>query len=191
MIRTIGFFALCLAACASEPQPESNAANEAMPANGVAPAAPVGSAEAGQLEIILRGSGLLIEEPGHGVPLGFGSTTPAQAERALAALGAPKRSTSSSECPSGQLDYFDYPNGLQLAFQDGKLVGWWASDKAQGVATANGIRPGSPRSAIGNAEVQDASFGKVFTIEEVNGLLDEPTGTRVASLWAGLACIFD
>lgn len=185
---------LAIAACSAPSEPERNdvnAATEAVPTNAVEPASPVATADAEQLTIILQGDGLLAEEPGHGARLGFDVTTSSQAERALAALGSPKRSTSSSECPTGQLDYLDYPNGLQLAFQNGKLVGWWAAENAKGVATADGIRPGSSRQALGDAPVQDVSFGKLFTIEEVNGLLDERTATRVTTLWAGLACIFD
>lgn len=143
-----------------------------------------------ELVILLRGDGLSVETPGHGSPLRFGSTTPDVAAGALSALGEPKRS-SNSECPAGPLDFMDWDDGLQLAFQDGKLAGWWAKGGSPAIATAAGLRPGSPRSAIGSTPVEDVSIGKVFTVDSVNGILDEETGTRVEALWAGLACIFD
>lgn len=190
LFRRRYFFAAALALVACSPASEQPAANQAVPANAIAPATPAAPVETEAPKIVLRGDGLLVEEPGRGTPLAFDRTTPAEAEQALAGLGSAKRSTSSSECPPGQLDYLDYPNGLQLAFQNGKLVGWWADEEARGVATADGIRPGSPRSAIGSAEVVEVSYGKVFTIDEVNGLLDEQTASRVDALWSGLACIF-
>jgi hypothetical protein len=190
--RTLACAAAALLAACSPP-PETNAAdNEA-----AAPAAPAANVAAPQpapadreeLSIIVRGDGLLVETPGHGQPLGFGETTPAQAEAALASLGAPRRS-SNGECPAGPLDFMDWDNGLQLTFQDGKLQGWWIDEKSRGIATAAGLRPGSPRSAIGTAKVEDTTVGKMFTIDEVYGFLDEEKASRVTALYGGVACIF-
>jgi hypothetical protein len=143
-----------------------------------------------ELSIVVREDGLLVETPGHGQPLKFGETTPGQAEKALAALGPPRRS-SNAECPAGPLDFMDWENGLQLAFQNGKLAGWWANDKSRGVATVRGLHPGSPRSAVDSVRIEDTSVGKLFTVAGVNGVLDDGTETSVAALWAGAACIFD
>ena len=171
---------LLLAACSEPRQPaEANAANAAAPE-------PVP-----EDRIVLRGDGLLVETAGGAAPLTFGTSTVSEAEYALGPFGPDKASESSEECPTGKLDYRDYPNGLQLAFQEDKLVGWWAFEKATDVATAGGIKPGSPRSAIGKTKVQQASFGNVFTVDEVNGLLDEGGATKVGAMWAGAACIFD
>jgi hypothetical protein len=142
-----------------------------------------------QVTIILREDGLLIETPGHARPLKFGEATPAEVEEALAAFGSPQQS-SNSECPAGPLTFMEWTNGLQAAFQDGKFAGWWASEKARGIATGDGLRPGSPRTAVGAAKVEDTSIGKLFTIDGVNGVLDEASGTKVTALWAGAACIF-
>jgi hypothetical protein len=142
-----------------------------------------------QLTIIVREDGLLVETPGRGQPLQFGETTPEQASDALGALGPPVRS-SNSECPAGPLDFMEWRNGLQLAFQNGQLAGWWASDKARGIATANGLRPGSPRARVGAAPIENTSIGKLFTADGVNGLLDDRSGSSVTALWAGAACIF-
>jgi hypothetical protein len=140
---------------------------------------------------MLRGDGLTVVEPEFASEIRFGTTTVAEAEKALATFGQPKASKSSEECPTGRLDYRDWPNHLQLAFQKDKLVGWWAFDSATAVATSGGIRPGSPRSALGKAEVQQASFGNVFTIHDVSGLLNDEKASKVTAMWAGAACIFD
>ena len=172
---------LLLAACSKGPETAAN--KSASVANAAEPIIEPG--------IMLRGDGLTVVEPEFASELRFGTTTIAEAEKALAVFGQPKASRSSEECPTGQLDYRDYPNHLQLAFQEGKLVGWWAFDNATAIATAGGIRPGSPRSALGKAEVQQASFGNVFTINEVNGLLNDADATTVTAMWAGAACTFD
>jgi hypothetical protein len=172
--------ALLLAACSKEPETSANqAANAAASEPVIEPG------------ITLRGDGLTVIEPEHASELRFGTTTVAEAAQALATFGQPKASQSSEECPTGQLDYRDWPNHLQLAFQDGKLVGWWAFDNATAVATAQGIKPGSPRSALGKTEVQQASFGNVFTVAEVSGLLNDADASKVTAMWAGAACIFD
>lgn len=171
---------LLLAACSKSPEtPERNAASGAAAEPVINPG------------ILLRGDGLTVVEPEFASELRFGTTTVAEAEKALAAFGQPKASQSSEECPTGQLDYRDWPNQLQLAFQQDRLVGWWAFDDATGLATAGGIRPGSPRSALDKTEVQQASFGNVFTIDEVNGLLNDEKASKVTAMWAGAACIFD
>ena len=63
-------------------------------------------------------------------------------------------------------------------------------ESSRDLATTSGLGPGSPRSAIGSAKVDDSSVGKIFTVGDISGLLDEESGTRVTALWAGLACIF-
>ena len=173
--------ALLLAACSRAPE-----AAQTNTANAAAAVEPVP-----EDRILLRGDGLLVETEGHAAPLTFGNSTVSEAEYALGPFGPAKASESSEECPTGKLDYRDYPNGLQLAFQEDKLVGWWAFEKATGVATAGGIKPGSPRSALGKTEVQQASFGNVFTVQDINGMLNDEKASKVTAMWAGAACIFD
>ena len=193
-LRSVALMAaLLVGACSPSPpehaQPEGGSAATPALENKFAagPVRPV-TDQAG-LSILLRSDGLLVETSGHGAPLTFGTTTPQQAMQALGELGAPRRS-SNAECPAGPLDFMDWDNGLQLAFQDGKLAGWWARESSRDLATTSGLGPGSPRSAIGSAKVDDSSVGKIFTVGDISGLLDEESGTRVTALWAGLACIF-
>ena len=176
---------LLLAACSKAPEKADG--------NAATAAAPEPVAEPG---IVLLGDGLKVTGPDGAAQLRFGSTTIAEAAHALAPFGQPKATQSSEECPTGRLDYRDWPNRLQLAFQDDILVGWWAFDDATAVAAAGGTRPGSPRSALGGVEVTQASFGNVFTVdavggEGVNGLLNDADASVVTAMWAGAACIFD
>ena len=185
MRAVVAALLLLLAACSKSPQPPANHA-----ANASAPE-PIA-----EDRVVLLGDGLRVEAAGQEKQFRFGITTVAEAGQALAPFGRPKASQSSEECPTGQLDYRDWPNRLQLAFQEDKLVGWWAFDDATSVATAGGIRPGSPRSALGKTEVTEESFGNVFTLdavdgEGVNGLLNDEKASKVTAMWAGAACIFD
>ena len=196
-INPLGSLALAslaalLAACSPASDQDGAASNAANTAAQAAPAASSPAPQPAPAErptILLRDGGILIETPGHGAALAFGQTTPDEAAAALAAFGEARRD-SNPECPAGPLDFMDWDNGLQLIFQDGRLVGWWASDKARGLATAAGLRPGSPRSALGKTRIEDVSIGKVFTIDGVNGVLDDPAAAKVDAMWAGTACIF-
>ena len=193
MTRTAPFalaLAAAIAACdaeRTEAPGEPNAA-AAPPANTAAPAAP-GAPQAAPA-VLLAADGLTIAD---GTTVRFGQKL-SQVEAAMVPLGPAKASLSSDECPPGQFAYRDYSNGLQLAFMDGELVGWWANAPARGLATKGGITLGSPRAALGTAPISEESTGENFAIDQsgdiaVYGVLDEK-GDNVAALWAGMACIF-
>lgn len=181
--------ALALAACRAEPEPaDSNAAAPTAPAAPVEPGAP--AAPAAAPAVLLAADGLTLA---NGSAVRFGQKL-AAVEAAMAALGPAKASLSSEECPPGQFAYRDFSNGLQLAFMDGELVGWWANAPARGLATKGGITLGSPRAALGKAPISEESVGETFALDPagdaaVYGVLDEK-GEKVAALWAGMACIF-
>ena len=196
MTRTATFaFALALAAALAacdaertEAPGEPNAA-AAAPANTAAPAAPATAPQAAP-SVLLAADGVTFAD---GTAVRFGQKL-GPVEAAMAPLGPAKASLSSDECPPGQFAYRDYANGLQLAFMDGELVGWWANEPARGLATKGGITLGSPRAALGNAPVSEESTGLNFALDAsgdqaVYGVLDEK-GEKVAALWAGMACIF-
>ena len=121
--RQSAFVALLLLTACKPNEPAAPPQNDALatPANVSAPDPAPAATEQEAPTILLRGHGLLLETPGHGVPLVFDKTTSAQAEEALAAFGPPKRA-SNDECPAGKLDFLDWNNGLQTTFQDGKFV---------------------------------------------------------------------
>ncbi|MEA3016321.1 MAG: hypothetical protein QOI38_1043 [Sphingomonadales bacterium] len=150
------------------------AANAAVPADAAAPAATPSFALAG------RGLG-----PG----LAFGTTRDEAVAAATAAFGAPTRSEHNDECGEGPMDFVSF-RGLQLGFQDGRLAGWSLSEAQPVLRTARGVGIGSPRSALGAAEIdEESSLGPEFEIDGVGGILDR-SGARVEALWAGLPCQF-
>jgi hypothetical protein len=80
--------------------------------------------------------------------------------------------------------------GLQLGFQNGRLVGWSLGEAQPALRTARGLSIGAPRSALGGAEVdEDSSLGPEFEVDGVGGILDAH-GTRIEALWAGMTCQF-
>lgn len=142
------------------------------------------------MTVELAGDTLTVYDAKHAWPMRLEQSDYEFARQGMASFGTPVASKSIAECPSGQLDYLTYVNGLQLAFQNGKLVGYWVKDKAPGVATPSGITVGSPRTALGNAPVDHASFGNLVTIDGTTAVLDDKE-EKVTDLYAGLACIFD
>lgn len=142
------------------------------------------------MRVTLFGDRLLIEDPGHAWPAYLDKASMAFVRDGMAKFGAPTESDAPADCPGGNLHFLSYPNGLQLAFRDDTLVGYWASEGARSVATAAGVQPGSPRSALGGAELVEASFGWVADLEGVIALLDDKQ-SRVTDLYAGAACIYD
>ena len=78
---------------------------------------------------------------------------------------------------------------LQLGFQQGKFAGWSLSGTKPALRTAGGLTVGAPRSALGDAPVDEqSSIGPEFDIGGVGGFLDDQN--RVMSLWAGYPCQF-
>ena len=184
-----------LAACG--PSSDQTAAPDSSNSAAPPPAASAdskGAAEAGSepelMTVVLRGDGITVETPGHASPLKLDSATQEAVEIAFAAFGKPQRTKGPDDCPAGPLHFLEYPNHLQLAFQDGKLAGYWADETSRGVATPGGIRPGSPRTALGNAPFQETSFGKLVTVDGAFAILDDRE-TKVTDVYAGAACIYD
>ena len=185
--------AITLASCSEGPEKgESNAARsnmvEAPEKQEQAPSQVAFDPEL--MTVVLRGDGITVETPGHASPLKLDSATQESVERAFAPFGSPERTKGPNDCPAGDLNFLEYPNRLQLAFQDGRFVGFWANQRSRGVATPGGIKPGSPRSALGNAPYQEASFGKIVTVDGAFAIIDDAE-TKVTDVYAGAACIYD
>lgn len=142
------------------------------------------------MHVTLFGDRLLIEDGGHGWPVTLDKSSRDFVMRGMAHFGTPKASDAPDDCPAGKLAFLDYPNGLQLAFQDDTLVGYWVREGARGIATEHGVQPGSPRSALGDARIIEASFGSLADLDGVIAILDERQA-KVTDLYAGAACIYD
>lgn len=191
--------AIMASACTSRDQSGSNevvangAESSAAPSNLGAPDPPLADAGQEAPTILLTGHGLLLETPGHGVPLSFDKSTQARVEQELAAFGPPERA-SNDECPAGKLDFLDWKNGLQTTFQDGKFVGWFVDKSGPNpLSTAEGLSVGDTRADLvaAKAEIFESTLGTEFTAGEVGGMLDGAgAGARVTDLWAGTNCFF-
>ena len=175
-IRAVILLAAALSASAcrqGEPGGQGNSGGTTASSSPAASAAPHG--------YTLTGVGI---EPG----LHFG--IPIEAARAAAgkAFGRPSGESRNEECGEGPMEFVAY-QGLQLAFQEGKLVGWSLGGKTPALRTAGGLAIGTPRDELGDLAIdEESSLGPEFSIGEVGGVLGEDD--RVAALWAGLACQF-
>ena len=124
----------------------------------------------------------------------FGSARAEVEAMATAAFGAPPEQTRNDECGVGPMDFSQY-GPLQLAFQDGKFVGWFLREGG-GAVTSDGVAVGSSLEALkGEREVRevnstlDGEF--VYTTKgygQITGFADaEGTITAFA---AGMTCFF-
>lgn len=166
----------------------------AVPASRAVVAAPSAQAtlpvDTASLHITLFGDRLRVEDSAHGWPLYLDKSTKDFVLQGMAPFGTPKASNAPDDCPAGPLQFLDYPNGLQLAFLDGTLAGYWVREGAHGIATAHGVHPGSPRAALAGAPLTEASFGVLADLDGVIALLDDHQ-RKVTALYAGAACIYD
>ncbi len=124
-----------------------------------------------------------------------------EVEAALAkTLGTALRSGSNPECGAGPISFTDFPAGLTVHFQEGRLVGWnWhlAQDgdtPASGtVKLAGAVQLGSPRevasTAPGYAPVEGSTLGEEFALgSKIGGFVS--TDGKVEMLYAGTQCFF-
>lgn len=158
---------------------------------------PVGqeTAQVAQGGLALDGEGLrAFTAQGSARALSFGMSqdTVLTAVSTLLDTGTPTVTTN-AECGAGPTQFAEYPNGLQLAFQEDRFAGWFLD--APGLTTADGVGVGTRRADLQSAReieiVPDSTLGVEFTSGDLGGFLSSegPDGT-VESLYAGLTCFF-
>lgn len=129
---------------------------------------------------------LRLDGGGLGDDLKFGAPRRAVVARLSRELGAPTGSDHVGECGEGPIDFVRF-GGLSLAFQQDRLVGWYARSPFRKRAVA-GIAIGDPRTALGSAMIEETTLGEEFrTADGIHGLLG---GDTVEALWAGSVCAF-
>jgi hypothetical protein len=177
---------IALAACG----PRDETAAPAAPAEAPAPAQ--ASAPAAANGVSLTGQGLTVA----GRTLAFG-TAEAETIAAVSATQGGRAPTlgRNEECGAGPIDYADWGDGLQLAFQDGRFAGWWANDNATALRTPQGAAVGmtlaQARAALPGLQAQESTIGPEFAAGDYFGTLSGLTDdARVTALWAGVSCIF-
>ena len=182
---------LALGACDSmtgAPSPAPATEPEATPSGQDA-------AEAAQGGLALEGEGLrafTAQGSARALPFGMSQDMVLNAVSTLLGTETPQVTTN-SECGAGPTQFAEYPNGLQLAFQDDKFAGWFLDEA--GLTTADGVGVGSSRTDLQSARVvemvPDSTLGAEFSSGELGGMLssDAPDAT-VEALYAGLTCFF-
>jgi hypothetical protein len=187
-----------LAACGAEQSeyaaPPGAADSAAAPAAAATDAVPSASAPADtQRAVVLAPDA--VEIAGAGARrIAFGESQASAVAGVTAVLGAPAEQGTQEECGSGPLDYASYGAGLQLQFQDGRFVGWFANEGST-LRTAPGIGPGSTlaqlKAAYPAATVGETSLGQEFTAGDLFGVLTDATDAgKVQVMFAGINCIF-
>jgi hypothetical protein len=165
------------------------------PAAAETPVAETAPAAQTQGRLTIEGEGLrLLAASGTATSLAFGAP---QADVLVAVTtavgGATPGVTTNSECGEGPVQFAEFSNGLNLAFQDGKFAGWFLD--AAGLTTADGIGVGKSRAELDAARTveidRESTLGIEFQAGDVGGFLtaDGAAGT-VESLYAGTTCFF-
>lgn len=192
--------ALGLAACGPGSEPPADAPATPVVADPAPATDPAAAPTTGVSAILLEGDGFMPANPGGGgtgLKLSFGTprTTVITYMTGLHGGTAPQ-TDSNDECGAGPVAFARWNDDFTLAFQDDKLAGWWAGEKAPaGFSTVQDIHVGSTlaevRAAWPGVEVRNDSIGPEFAAPGIFGILTGTTASaRVTALWAGVSCIF-
>ncbi len=111
----------------------------------------------------------------------------------LARLRGPSDNGTTEDC--GGLDYANWPDGLNLVFENDHFAGWGLDRRAAGIfASVSDIGPGSTRDQLNTAHadvhVENSSVGVEFEAAGFAGVLDGPKkSAKITDMWAGTVCI--
>jgi hypothetical protein len=113
-------------------------------------------------------------------------------------LGTAMNSSSNAECGAGPVEFTDFPGGLAVHFQQGRLVGWnWRLPQdgdlqPQGTIRLSGgaVQLGSDRMAAvqtaGFARIDTSTLGEEFALgPSIGGFIENDA---VSMLYAGTQC---
>ena len=187
-------FMLSLAACgerreeAPSPSPRTAAAT-----------LPDADARVREAAIVVDANGLSNGGSGSRNALRFGAPRAEVDKLVESALDRPASSSENSDCGAGPME-FSEAGPLQVAYQDGKFVGWYLSGSGGDVITSDGVRPG-----IALAQVQEWRPVRVIADSTLEGEFEYQTRDggvitgffegsqsdgRIVALQAGLNCFF-
>lgn len=166
-----------------------DSAGAAAAVRGTDSAAAGAAAEPLPASVVLAPDGLDVG----GAKLAFGGGREQVLAAVGAALGTPQEQGTNEECPAGPLAHAQYP-GLQLVFQDGSFVGWFAGE-GSALRTAQGVGPGSTlgqlKAAYPAATVAETSLGSEFAADDLYGIVTTPSDEgKVQVMFAGTNCLF-
>ncbi len=137
----------------------------------------------------------LVSDSGSARHVTFGMARDAAVTAITTALGKPAKTGHNDDCGQGPMDSVAFKDGLSLAFQDGKFVGWDLDGRDKpAYTTAAGIGIGSTLKALRAAmtvTLEESSLGHEFAAGDLGGLLGGTTpDSRIEYLWAGSVCQF-
>jgi hypothetical protein len=191
-----------LAACGAEPSADAggspaadSAASAASAEQGTVDTLPSDSApDRGTPVVVLAPDGLDVTGGGAPKRLAFGGAQASVLTDVGAVLGQPREQGMQEECPAGPLYHMSFAEGLELQFQDGAFVGWFARQGST-LRTARGVGPGSTLSQLKAAypatTVEETSLGSEFAADSLYGVLANPSDAgEVEVMFAGINCIF-
>jgi len=167
------------------------------PPAATAPAAPVATEPTAEAtgSLAIEGEGLrAFTVEGSARPLPFGTSREATLAAVSTMLATPAPElTTNTECGAGPTRFAEYGNGLQLAFQGDRFVGWFLDQP--GLTTADGIGVGTSRTDLQSTRtiemIPDSTLGVEFSSGDLGGFLSsDAPDARVESLYAGLTCFF-
>lgn len=181
----------------TSPEPDPVAPVAASPA-ARATQPPPATTPAGTVKLALDAEGLRFVDSERGSTrlVAFGAPRGETEQAVSSALGRMPERSSLGECPAGPTDFSRF-GSFQLAFQDGKWIGWSLLGASE-LTTMDGIGIGSSGAEIAGSRavtlVPDSTLGREFVLgpaeqeTAIAGILDD--GDRVETLWAGVACNF-
>jgi hypothetical protein len=192
--------ALALAACG--PDRPADTADGAVPASADSASVPVSPAAVDTVRapatapssVTLASDGLGVIAGGVARQLAFGAARARVLTEVGAVLGEPAEQGMQEECPAGPLYQVSYAGGLQVVFQDGAFVGWFAQSGST-LRTAREIGPGSTlaqlKAAYPATKVEETSLGHEFDAGELWGIVTDTTDAGLVEvIFAGINCIF-
>lgn len=186
-LAVVAITALALAACDSGAVPSPAEGDGAAAGGGVTVAENV---------VDLRTDGMAA-----GAEAFYFAAGKSEVEAALArTLGEATGRSANAECGAGAIEFTDFPGGLAVHFQQGRLVGWNWRLPQEGDAAAKGtirlaagdVAIGSTRGvaeqAPGFARITASTLGEEFSLgPSVGGFIENDA---VSMLYAGTQCFF-
>ena len=192
MIRA-GFsfaLALALAACGS--------GTESPRAKGERSSTEVAESRLADAKVVVDSNGIAVRQGGAREAPRFGSPRGEVDALLTVAFGDQPDKSSNAECGIGPAE-FSKSGPLQIAYQDGKFIGWFLGE-GEGVVTADGIRPGTSMAALRDERpvqiIADSTLEGEFQYESadygmITGLFSgSPTEGKISGLAAGMTCFF-
>lgn len=145
--------------------------------------------------LVIEGEGLRLFNPATSAatPIPFGRPQ-GDVLALLQRLRGPARIGTNEDCGAGPVEFATWPDGLSLAFQRNRFVGWGVGQRASGrYATASGIGPGSTRveldAAYAGISIIKSSLGIEFAAGGFFGLISgTDRSSKITDMWAGTSC---